>query len=69
MYVDLEGSARSEAELIAKYRSMEQHHEVQKAIEDIVNEAIVIDNDNKVVEIVLDDTDLSANIKKNYRRV
>jgi hypothetical protein len=64
MYVDLEGSARSEAELIAKYRSMEQHHEVQKAIEDIVNEAIVVDDDNKVVEIVLDDTDLSANIKK-----
>ena len=31
-YVDLEGTAKTEAELVTKYRSMEQHHEVQNQI-------------------------------------
>lgn len=62
-YVDLEGTAKTEAELVTKYRSMEQHHEVQKAIEDIVNEAIVVSDDNNVVELNLDGIEASDNIK------
>lgn len=62
-YVDLEGTAKTEAELVTKYRSMEQHHEVQKAIEDIVNEAIVVSDDNNVVELNLDSIEASDNIK------
>lgn len=63
-YVDLEGTAKTEAELVTKYRSMEQHHEVQKAIEDIVNEAIVISTNEKVVELNLDEVEFSDNVKK-----
>lgn len=62
-YIDMNGAAKNEAELISKYRQMEQHPEVQKAIEDIVNEAIVISDDNRVVDINLDDVKLSENIK------
>lgn len=63
-YVDMEGAAKNEAELISKYRQMEQHPEVAKAIEDIVNEAIIISDDSRVVDINLDDTELSDKIKK-----
>jgi hypothetical protein len=63
-FLDMEGTAKSEAELITRYRLMEMHPEVSRAIDDIVNESIVVADDSKVVEINLDDTDLSANIKK-----
>ena len=38
-YVDMEGSARTEADLVNKYREIAQHPEVDAAIDDIVNEA------------------------------
>jgi len=63
-YIDMEGAAKNEAELINKYRQMEQHPEVAKAIEDIINESIIVSDDHKVVDINLDETDLSDAIKK-----
>ena len=63
-YLDMEGTAKNEAELITKYRQMEQQPEVSRAIDDIVNDAIVVDEEHKVVDINLDDTDLSDKIKK-----
>lgn len=54
-YVDLQGTARSEAELITKYRDIAQHPEVDLAVDDIVNEAIVYSDDEKIVQLVLDD--------------
>ena len=66
-YVDMEGTAKSEAELVTKYRSMEQHHEVSKAIEDVVNEAIIIQSNEKTVDCNLDEVDLSENIKKSIQ--
>lgn len=63
-FIDLEGSSKSEAELIQKYRSMMHQPEVDQAVDDIVNEAINIDEKNKVVECVTDDLDLPDNIKK-----
>jgi len=66
-FIDLEGSARSEAELIDKYRSMIQQPEVQMAVDDIVNEAINITYDQKVVECVTDDVDYPDSIKKKIR--
>lgn len=62
-FLDMEGAAKNEAQLITKYRQMEQNPEVQKALDDIVNEAIVITDDKRVVDINLDDTKLSDNIK------
>ena len=41
-YVDLEGNAKNEAELVTKYRNLVQQPEVQRAVEDIVNEAVVV---------------------------
>jgi hypothetical protein len=41
-YVDLEGAVRNELELITRYREMSNHPELEMAIDDIVNEALVI---------------------------
>lgn len=54
-YVDLEGSVRNEAELITRYRQMDQNAEVRKAINHICNEAIVIERERPIVELDLDD--------------
>lgn len=66
-YVDLEGSAKSEAELVTKYRNMVQQPELQRALEDIVNEAIITSDDEKVVECVTDDLEQPDTIKKRIR--
>ena len=39
--VDLEGSAKSETALITRYRDMSQQGECDKAVDDIINEAVV----------------------------
>ena len=66
-YLDLAGTAKSEAELVQKYRSMLQQPEVSQAVDDIVNEAISIASDQKVIECVTDDVDQPDNIKKRIR--
>ena len=63
-YIDLQGAARTEAELVTKYREMSMHPEVERASDDIVNEAIVVEDKTKIVQVNLDDTKLSTNIKK-----
>jgi hypothetical protein len=54
-YVDLEGSVRNEAQLVTKYRDMNLHAEVDSCVNQITNEAIVQEEDTKIVEIILDD--------------
>ncbi len=49
-YADFTGSAKSEEEFIKRYRSISLFPEVDMAIEDIVNEAIVLDDDKKPVQ-------------------
>ena len=61
--VDLEGTAKNETALITKYREMLLQPECEKAIDDIVNEAIVGDNKEQSVQIILEDTDLPSSIK------
>ena len=64
-FVDLEGTAKSEAELTTRYREMSAQPEVDAAIDDIVNEAIVTDFRAAAVEIDLDECDdLPESIKK-----
>jgi hypothetical protein len=53
-YVDLDGTAKNEVELISRYREMAMQPEIESAIEDIVNEAIVQDDDGTSTKIVLD---------------
>jgi len=40
-YLDMEGTAKTEQDLIRRYREIAQHPECDMAIEDIINEAIV----------------------------
>ncbi len=63
-YVDLDGTAKNEVELISRYREMAMQPEIESAIDDIVNEAIVQDDDGKITEIVLDDLKQPDKIKK-----
>jgi hypothetical protein len=61
--IDLEGTAKNESALITKYREMLLQPECEKAIDDIVNEAIVGDNKEQSVQIILEDTELPSSIK------
>ena len=63
-YVDLDGTAKNEVELISRYREMAMQPEIESAIDDIVNEAIVQDDDGKTIQIVLDDLEQPEKIKK-----
>jgi len=66
-YVDLEGTAKNEAELVTRYRNMMMQPEVDTAVDDIVNESIVTNSDKQILDINLDDVDVSASIKKRIR--
>ena len=67
-YVDLEGVFRTEFDLIKRYREMSLHPEVDSAIEDIVNEAIVSDTNDSPVEIELSNLNASDGIKTKIRK-
>ena len=63
-YVDLDGTAKNDVELISRYREMAMQPEIESAIDDIVNEAICQDDDGKIIKIVLDDLQQPDKIKK-----
>ena len=62
-YVDLDGTIKNDIDMIIKYRSMILHHEVDAAVADIVNEAVITTESKPPVQLVLDDVELSDNIK------
>jgi len=62
-YVDLEGTARTEAELVTRYRDMSITADIDRAVEEIVNEAIVQETDEKIVELNLNSLAYPDNIK------
>ena len=66
-YVDIEGAYRNENELIKRYREMAIHPEVDNAIEDVVNEAIVSDLYDSPVEIELSNINASDKLKDLIR--
>lgn len=63
-YVDLDGAIRTESELVNKYRDMAGHPEIDIAIDEIVNEAIVSDPNEKIVKLNLDDLNQPPKIKE-----
>lgn len=65
--IDIEGIYRTESELIQRYREMALHPEVDGAIEDIVNEALVSDTYDSPVEIELSNLNASDGLKKKIR--
>ena len=65
--IDIEGVYKTEHDLIKRYREMSLHPEVDSAIEDIVNEAIVSDTYDIPVEIELSNLNASDGLKKRIR--
>ena len=52
-YVDLDASARTESDLITKYREIAMYPDCANAIEEIVGEAIAaVDNETPVAQVV-----------------
>jgi hypothetical protein len=65
-YIDLDGTVRTEAELVTKYREMSLQPEVDAAVDEIVNETMAVDEDD-IVAINLDNIDISDPLKKAIR--
>ncbi len=66
--IDLEGSIKTDIDLIRRYRESAQYPECDSAIEDIVDEAIVDDPNQKQVSIILDELKMPDNIKEIFRQ-
>ena len=66
-YVDFDGAFKNEVDLVVKYRDASQTADCEIAIDNIVNEAIVIEKNKSAVDISLDSTDLSDGIKNKVR--
>jgi len=66
-YVDIEGVYRTEYDLIKRYREMVLHPECDRAVEDVVNEAIVSDLYDSPVEIELSNLNASDKLKEAIR--
>ena len=67
-YIDIEGVYRTEYELIRRYREMALYPEVDSAIEDIVNEAIVSDLYESPVQVELSNVNASEKVKNIIRQ-
>lgn len=65
--IDQDGSVKNEVELISRYREMSVQPEIEAAIEDVINEAIVQDDDGIIVKVVLDELKQSDKIKEAIR--
>ena len=66
-YVDIDGVARNEFDLIRRYRDMSMHPEVDSAIDEIVNESINSGMDDSPVSIELSNLQVGEPIKKRIR--
>ena len=67
-YVDLDGNFKTEYDMVVKYRMMAMHPEVDSAIEDIIQEAIVTDQNDSPVQIDLANLDVSDSVKEMIRK-
>ena len=66
-YLDLDGNFKTEFDMVKKYREMAMHPEVDSAIEDILHEAVVADQNDSPVEINLDNLEVSESVKGMIR--
>ena len=65
--IDLDGSYKDESDLIRRYREMSIHPECDRAVDDVVNEAIAGDRDDSPVDVDLANLEVSAGIRKKIR--
>ena len=67
-YIDMDGDkAKNDNDLIMKYRDIASQPECDAAVEDIINESIVGDNDEAPVNLVLDELEVSDKIKETIK--
>lgn len=66
-FVDMDGSVRNEAELITRYRDMSIQPEIDTAIQHIVNESIVVEENQSSMALVLDKLDYADSVKDQIR--
>jgi hypothetical protein len=66
-YLDVEGVFKTEYDLIRRYREMALHPEVDSAIEDILCEAIVADQNDSPIQIDLENLKTSDKVKQIIR--
>ena len=65
--IDLDGSYKDEMDLIRRYREMSIHPECDRAVDDVVNEAIAGDIDDTPVDVELSNLEVSQKIKNKIR--
>ena len=63
-YLDMEGTAKTEQDLIRRYREIALHPECDMAIEDIVNEAVVANELKDAIRLKLDQVPFGNEIKR-----
>ncbi len=66
-YVDLEGAAKNEAELVTRYREMSMYPECESAIDDVVNESIITDQQDDPVTLNLEKLNQPESVKKRIQ--
>ena len=66
-YLDLEGVAKNEAELIKRYRDISMMADVDTAIQDIIDDAIANQSDEDPVTLITDNLKVSDSVKKQIR--
>jgi hypothetical protein len=65
--VDLETALKSENEVIRRYREISYYPDCDSAIDDVVNEAIVFQENEKPINLNLDDIKISSSLKNKIR--
>jgi len=63
-YLDMEGTAKTEADLIRRYREIALHPECDLAIEDIVNEAIVANENKEAVRVNVNNLPYGKDVRR-----
>lgn len=67
LYLDVDGQIKSEIQAIQKYRDIALYPEVDSAIQDIINEAMPMENDTDLVKLNLDDLEQGDSVKKQIQ--
>ena len=63
-YLDMEGTAKTEADLIRRYREIALHPECDMAIEDIINEAVVSNELRDAVKLNLENLPYGKDVRR-----
>jgi len=63
-FLDLEGNAKNEADLVRRYREISLHPECDSAIDDIVNEAIVVNENRDSIHIDLSTLSFGPEVRR-----